>query len=128
MKIKIPVARPSLDGNELKYVTECIKTNWISSVGKYVEKFEADFAGYCGTKYAVATFNCTVALHLALVAIGIKRGDEVIIPDLTFVATANAVSYIGARPVFVDIDEETWCINTEKIISINPIIHEVISS
>ncbi|MBN1384997.1 MAG: DegT/DnrJ/EryC1/StrS family aminotransferase [Elusimicrobia bacterium] len=113
--IKIPVARPELNGNELKYVVRCVKDNWISSIGSFVQKFENEFADFCGTKYAVSAFNGTVALHLALVSLEIGKGDEVIVPDLTFVATANTVSYTGAKPVFVDIDKRTWCIDTEKI-------------
>lgn len=109
------MAEPSLEGNEIKYVTECIKTNWISSKGKYVEKFEKDFSNYCGMKYGVAVSNGTTALHLALVALGITKDDEVIVPDLTFAATANAVLYCGAKPVLVDVDEKTWCIDTKKL-------------
>lgn len=111
----ITMAEPSLEGNEIKYVTDCIKTNWISSKGKYVEKFEKDFSRYCGMKYGVAVSNGTTALHLALVALSIKEGDEVIIPDLTFAATANAVLYCGAKPVLVDVDEKTWCLNANKL-------------
>lgn len=114
-KIKIPVARPELNGNELKYVVRCVKDNWISSIGSFVQKFETEFADFCGTKYAVSAFNGTVALHLALVSVDIGKGDEVIVPDLTFVATANTVSYTGAKPVFVDVDKNNWCIDSEKI-------------
>lgn len=115
IKIKIPVAKPELTGNELRYVVQCIKTNWISSAGSFVDKFEREFSNYCGTKYAVSTFNGTVAIHLALLSLKIGEGDEVIVPDLTFVAPANAVTYTGARPVMVDIDEKNWCINPDKI-------------
>lgn len=113
----IPVAEPVLDGNELEYVTECIKTNWISSVGAYVTRFEDEFARYCGTKYAIATNNGTTALHLALACLGVGPGDEIIIPSLTFASTAFAVSYCGARPVFADVQEETWCLDPESVIS-----------
>lgn len=111
----IPVYKPELKGNELRYVTNCIRSEWISSIGKYVIEFEKRFAGYCNTKYAVSTCNGTASLHLALAALGIGKGDEVIIPSLTFVATANSVMYTGAKPVFVDIDKETWCIDPTKI-------------
>lgn len=111
----ILLAKPFLKGNELKYVSNCIKTGWISSLGKYVTDFETKFGDFCGTKYGIATCNGTVALHLALVTIGIGKGDEVIVPDLTFVATANAVLYSGAKPVFVDSDPVTWNIDPAKI-------------
>ena len=111
----IPVAEPNLDGNELKYVTECIKTGWISSIGSYVKRFEKGFSEYCGVKHGIAVANCTVALHLSLKALGIQKRDEVIIPSLTFVATANAVKYVGAKPVFVDSEPRTWNIDPEKI-------------
>lgn len=111
----ISLARPVLKGNEAKYVQECLKTGWISSQGKFVRKFEKSFARYCKVKYGVANSNGTVALHLALLALGIKAGDEVIVPDLTFVSPANAAIYVGARPVFVDVDKETWNIDTAKI-------------
>lgn len=111
----IPVCEPTLLGNELKYVTDAVKTGWISSAGKYVTEFEQKFAEYCGCKYGVAVCNGTVALHLALVALGIGKGDEVIIPDFTMIATAFAVCYTGATPVFVDADPETWNIDITKI-------------
>ncbi len=111
----IPVCEPTLFGNELKYVTDAVQTGWISSAGKYVTEFEQKFAEYCGCKYGVAVCNGTVALHLALVALGIGKGDEVIIPDFTMIATAFAVCYTGATPVFVDADHKTWNIDVNKI-------------
>jgi len=111
----IPVCEPHLNGNELKYVKECIETGWISSSGVYIKKFEESFANYCGAKYAVCVTNGTVALHLALLAIGVKKGDEVIIPNFTMIASAFAVCYIGAIPVFVDADISTWNINVDLI-------------
>jgi perosamine synthetase len=111
----IPVAAPMLIGNEKAYVMDCLESTWISSAGKYVERFEADFAEFCGTKHAISCCNGTAALHLALMALGVGVGDEVIIPTLTFVATANAVTYCGARPVFVDSEPETWNIDPELI-------------
>jgi len=113
--IKIPVAEPLLGKEELENVIKAVNSGWISSKGEFIEKFEKEFAKYCGVKYGVSTSNGTTALHLALTALGIKEGDEVIIPDLTFIATVNAVTYCGARPVFVDSRPEYWCIDPEKI-------------
>jgi perosamine synthetase len=104
----IPVAAPVLAGREKEYVADCMESGWISSGGKYVERFEAAFAEFCGVRHAVACCNGTVALHAALAALGVGPGDEVIVPTLTFVATANAVTYCGARPVFVDSEPATW--------------------
>lgn len=114
-KLFIPVCEPTLFGNELKYVTDAIQTGWISSAGKYVTEFEKQFATYCGCKYGVAVCNGTVALHLALNALGVGKGDEVIVPDFTMIATAFAVCYTGATPVFVDADPDTWNIDVTKI-------------
>ncbi len=111
----IPVYEPVLGGNEKKYVMDCMDSGWISSLGKYVTEFEKGFSSYCGRKFGVSVANGTVALHLALLALGIKKSDEVIVPDMTFVATANAVSYVGAKPVAVDSEMETWNIDTSKI-------------
>jgi len=112
---RIPIAEPLLDGNELKYLTECIKTSWISSQGKFIGEFENNFSKFCNRKYGVAVSNGTVALHLALAALGIKPGDEVIVPNLTFAATANCVLYMKAKPVLVDIESQTWNIDPVKI-------------
>ena len=108
MKRVIPVSTPALVGNEKKYVLDCLDSTWISSCGKYVDLFEKKFAEFCKTRYAISCCNGTVALHLSLMALGVGPGDEIIVPTLTFVATANAVTYCGARPVFVDSDLETW--------------------
>jgi perosamine synthetase len=107
----IPISEPSLEGRELEYVTDCIRSGWVSSLGEYVKRFEREFAAYCGVRYGAATHNGTVALHLALAALGVGPGDEVILPTLTFVATANAVVYTGATPVFVDSEPSTWNID-----------------
>jgi perosamine synthetase len=107
----IPVSMPQLSGNEEKYVLECLKSGWISSAGSFVTRFEEAYANYIGTKYATSCSNGTAALHLALLACGVGPGDEVIIPDLTFAATANAVLYCGAKPVLVDVEEKTWNID-----------------
>lgn len=111
----IPISAPSITAKEIEYVTDAVKSGWISSIGRYVDTFEQKFAAFCGTKHAVAVSNGTVALHLALVAYGIGPGDEVIVPDFTFVATANAVKYTGAEVVIVDIEEKTLCIDPAKI-------------
>lgn len=111
---KISVASPLLDGNELAYVTDCIKTNWISSQGKYVRKFEDIFTEYHAGRTSLAVSNGTVALHLALIALGIGKGDEVIVPDLTFAASVNAIIYTGATPVLVDVEPDTWNIDLKK--------------
>ena len=111
----VPVCEPMLAGNELKYVTDAVSTGWISSAGKYVTEFEKQFAAYSDCKYGVAVCNGTVALHLALVALGIGEGDEVIVPTFTMIASAFAVCYTGAKPVFVDADPNTWNIDVTKI-------------
>jgi perosamine synthetase len=111
----IPVAAPALNGNEKAYVLDCLESTWISSSGKYLDRFEAAFAEFCGVKHAVSCSNGTTALHLALLALGVGPGDEVIVPTLTFVATANTVTYCGARPVFVDAEPETWAIDPALI-------------
>ncbi|MDG6999931.1 MAG: DegT/DnrJ/EryC1/StrS family aminotransferase [Nitrososphaerota archaeon] len=112
---RIAVCEPLLAGNELKYVEDALRTGWISSSGKYVEAFQEQFADYCGVKYGVAVCNGTAALHVALLALGIGKGDEVIIPDFTMIASAFAVCYTGAIPVFVDVNRDTWTIDIEKI-------------
>lgn len=103
----IQLHTPSFEGNEWKYVKECLDTGWVSSVGKFVDQFEVNLAEYTGSKYCIATANGTLALHAALLLAGVKENDEVLIPDLTFVATANAVSYIRAVPHFVDVTLDT---------------------
>ena len=114
-RIVLPVSEPILKGNELEYVSECINTGWVSSAGKFVNQFEEIFTEFCETKNAVSTSNGTTALHLALLSLEINKGDEVIIPSLTFIATANAIKYTGAKPIFVDSDPETWTIDASKI-------------
>ncbi|CAA6829954.1 MAG: Bacillosamine/Legionaminic acid biosynthesis aminotransferase PglE; 4-keto-6-deoxy-N-Acetyl-D-hexosaminyl-(Lipid carrier) aminotransferase [uncultured Aureispira sp.] len=112
---RISIASPLLEGNELTYLTECIKTNWISSQGKYVRKFEALFRDYHENHEALAVSNGTVALHLALAALGVGKGDEVLVPNMTFAASINAVLYTGATPVLVEIEEKTLNIDVSKI-------------
>lgn len=103
-----PVYKPSMNGNEKKYVNECLDSTWISSKGKFVGKFELEFAKYIDVKHATTVSNGTVALHLALIALGIGEGDEVIVPTFTYIASVNAIIYCGATPVFVDSLESTW--------------------
>lgn len=106
---------PSFDGNEWKYLKDCLDSNYVSSVGKYVDEFEQALVTFTGAKYAISVVNGTAALQIALKLAGVEQGDEVLIPALTFVATANAVSYLGAIPHFVDSDESTLGINPGKL-------------
>lgn len=108
---RLPVAAPKFYGNEKTYVLDCLDSTWISSVGKYIGAFEKIFAEFCGVKHAIACNNGTTALHLALVGLGLQPGDEVLIPTVTYIATANAVRYCGATPVLVDVCAETMNIN-----------------
>lgn len=103
----IPLHEPKFVGNEKAYVVDCIDSTFVSSVGKYVDRFEQEMAKYTGAKYAVATVNGTAALHVALKLVGVNQGDEVITQPLSFIATCNAISYCGAKPVFVDVDRDT---------------------
>ncbi len=111
----LPVAEPSLLGKELEYVTDAVLSTWISSRGKYIDRFESEFSSFVQCKYGVCTSNGTTALHLALVALNIGPGDEVIVPDLTFAATINAVLYVGATPVIVDVEKDRWTISPTEI-------------
>jgi len=111
MSEKIPAASTDLSGNEEQYVVQAIRSSWISSSGEFVERFEREFADACDVGTAIGTCNGTVALHLALLALDLRPGDEVLVPSLTYVATANAIRYVGAEPVFVDVDPKTWCID-----------------
>lgn len=112
---RFPVAKPSLTDLEKRYVADALESGWISSQGPYLRRFEEDFAVRCNSASAIATANGTTALHLALAAIGIGPGDEVIVPAATYVATANAVAYCHAKPVFVDVLPSTWCIDAEQV-------------
>ena len=111
----ISVCEPSLNGNEFIYLIMCIKSNWISSAGDFIERFENIFKKRYDVKYAVTCSSGTAALHLALSALGIKKGDEVIVPTFTMIATANVVTYLGGKPVLVDADYYTRNIDTRKI-------------
>ena len=103
----IPLAVPVFIGNEKKYLNECLDTTFVSSVGKFVDRFEEDTARYTGCKRAVVCVSGTNALHMSLKLAGVERDDEVLTQALTFVATCNALSYIGAHPVFIDVDRDT---------------------
>lgn len=111
----IHVCEPKVGEKELEYVVDCIKTNWISSKGKYITEFEEKFSKYCGAKFGIACSSGTTALHLALASAGIKSGDEVIIPDFTMIATANSVTYTGAKFTLVDSEPDYWNIDSNKI-------------
>lgn len=115
---KIPVSEPTLSGNEEKYVLDCLRSNWISSKGRYTQIFEEAFSSFCGVKHAIAVANGTAALHVALLALGAGENDEIIVPTLTYVATANAVTYCGARPVFADCESDTWNLDVSQIESL----------
>jgi len=115
MLSRIPVASVDLSGNEEAYAVDAIRSTWISSTGAYLNRFEREFAEYCQSTTSLAVCNGTVALHLALMALDVRPGDEVLVPSLTSVATAHAFRYVGAEPVFIDVDPETWCIDPDKL-------------
>ena len=111
----IPLHEPRFIGNEKKYLAECVDSTFVSSVGKFVDQFEDEITKFTGAKYAVAAVNGTSALHIALLMAGVERNDEVITQPLTFVATCNALSYLGANPVFIDVDKDTLGLSPEKL-------------
>lgn len=112
---RIPIYQPHLGKREKELVNDCLDSTWISSRGKYIDLFEQGIAEYTGSKHAIAVFNGTVALHLALLGLDIGPGDEVIVPDFTYVASTNSVLYMGATPVFVDVDPHSWNIDPTLI-------------
>lgn len=112
---KIPSAGPWITEKEVKYVMDACKFGWYEKFSQYLNKFEDAFASYIGVKHALATSSCTGALHIAMKALGIGKGDEVIVPESTWIATATCVSYVGATPVFADIEADTWCISPDDI-------------
>ncbi len=111
----LPVAEPDLGPREEQYVLEAVRSGWVSSIGPFIDRFEKNFARFCGVEHCVALSNGTVALHVALLARGIGPGDEVIVPDLTFVATAAAVVHAGATPVLVDVDPRTFALDVDLV-------------
>ena len=111
----IPIACPQFQGNELKYVKECLETTWISSIGRFIPQFEHEFARFCDSNHAISANSGTSALHLALLGMGVQPDDEILIPTLTFVATANAVKYCGARPILIDVEPRTMNIDPQRI-------------
>jgi perosamine synthetase len=108
---RIPIAGPSITQKEIDYVSEAVKTAWYDGANIFHERFEKAFAAHCGRKYAISLPSCTSGLHLALLAFGIGPGDEVIVPDVTWIASVAPVRYVGATPVFADIDADTWCLS-----------------
>lgn len=111
----VPLHEPTMNGNELKYMTECVESGWVSSVGSYVNLFEERLASYTGVKYAIAVNNGTAALHVSLRLAGVTKNDEVLLPSLTFVATANAIRYLDAIPHFIDVSESELTVDTQKL-------------
>jgi perosamine synthetase len=112
---RIPVAGPWITELEAGYVADALATNWYEHAGDYIARFEQGFAAHAGRRHAVSLPSCTAGLHLALAALGIGPGDEVVVPDITWIASAAPVSYVGATPVFVDIDPDTWCIRPDSV-------------
>lgn len=113
---RIPVYQPDLSGNEKQYVLECLDSTWISSKGKFIHEFESAFAQFVGVPHAISVCNGTVAIHLALLALGIGPGDEVIVPSLTYIASVNAIRYVGATPVFCDSTSDTWQMDPADVV------------
>lgn len=111
----IPITGPSITGKEIKYVAQAARDGWDKNFRKYISLFEEKFAKYVGKKYALATSSCTAALHLSCLSLGLKRGDEVIVPNITWIASVEPLYYIGAKPVFADIEPDTWCIDPDDI-------------
>lgn len=112
---KIFVSGPSITEKEINYVSDAVKNGWYDNSNYYNEKFEDEFKKYIGGSYAISLPSCTSAIHLAILALGIGQGDEIIVPDITWIATSAPISYVGAIPKFADIDKETWCITAKSI-------------
>lgn len=112
---RIPVAGPSITAKEIGYVTDAVSRCWYGQASHYHERFERAMTDYVGVSHAIALPSCTSAIHLALAALGVGPGDEVIVPDVTWIATAAPIAYVGASPVFVDIDAATWCLSLESV-------------
>src|ERR1700675_1864333 len=112
----IPLCIPEVRGREWEYIKECLDTNWLSSVGPFVDRFERMIARYVGRRFAIATASGTAALHVALLAGGVKPEDEVLVSTLTFIGPANAIRYVGAWPVFIDAEPLTWEMDVERLV------------
>ena len=112
---RIPIAGPSITQREIDYATEAATHGWYDRAGEFPQRFEEAFANYIGVKHAVSLPSCTSGLHLALAALDIGPGDEVIVPDLTWIASSAPITYVGATPVFADVDERTWCLCSESV-------------
>lgn len=110
----IPITGPSITAKELEYVSEAVASGWYDRANEFQERFETAFAGYLGIRFAVTLPSCTSAIHLALLALGVGAGDEVIVPDLTWIATSAPISYVGATPVFADVEADSWCLSPES--------------
>ena len=114
-RTKIPINKPSITSLEIQYVNDAITNGWGEKCYEYINKFESKFSNYLNSKYALATSSCTGAIHLGLMALGVKEGDEVIVPETTWIASVEPILYIGAKPIFIDIDKDSWCMNPQKI-------------
>src|SRR5437870_12268148 len=112
---RIPVSGPWITAKEIAYVTEAVTNAWYENHAIFHDRFERAFAAYIGARHAVSLPSCTSGLHLALAAMGVGPGDEVIVPDVTWIATSAPISYVGATPVFADVDPHSWCITAEAI-------------
>lgn len=112
---KIPISKPSITAKEIDYVNDAVTNGWGPNCYDYLIKFQKEFASYIDSDFSIATSSCTGAIHLALLAIGLKRDDEVICPDITWIASVSPITYIGAKPIFVDIERDSWCIDPKKI-------------
>ena len=111
---RIPISGPWISQKEIDYVTDAVTNAWYSKANMYHERFEKAFAEYIGARFAISLPSCTSAIHLSLLSLGVSRGDEVIVPDITWIASSAPVSYVGATPVFADIDEKTWCLSADS--------------
>ena len=112
---KIYINKPSITKLEVEYVNDAIKNGWGESCYNYINKFEKLFSNHLSVRHCLATSSCTGAIHLALLALGVKSGDEVIVPEITWIASAEPILYIGAKPIFVDVLKNTWCIDPDLI-------------
>ena len=112
---KIPISKPSITAKEIDYVNDAVTNGWGPNCYDYLIKFQKEFASYIDSDFSIATSSCTGAIHLAFLAIGLKKDDEVICPDITWIASVSPITYIGAKPIFVDIERDSWCIDPKKI-------------